>query len=192
MNDPAEHIFRSERDEVPWERLVSTYGWASEFPALLERVSCGTADEALGALDTLAGEIEHQNTLWPCTPFALVFLVRELEKASMQPDSRAACRILEILTVIAEVCAWAFSLEHAEPLPRFADMLDERYLPLSTEKESLTEEDFGFSDELFFSFYHYSYEVLRTASDICRQPRSGELQCAVELFLDALGGCAGS
>ena len=123
--------------EVPWERLVSTYGWASNFPALLERVSCGTADEALSALDTLAGEMEHQDTLWPCTPFALVFLVRALEKALMNPDSRAACRILDILTVIAEGCAWAFSIEHAEPLPRFADMLDERHLPPSAEKSRL-------------------------------------------------------
>lgn len=190
MSGTAEFISGLKQDDIPWERLVSTYGWASDFSALLERVSCGTADEALSALDTLAGEIAHQDTLWPCTPFALVFLVRALKEVRTRQNSHAAFRIIEILTDIAEVCAWAFSLEHADPLPCFADMLDERHLPPSGEKEPLTEEDFGFSDELFFSFYHYSYEVLRTASDICRQPLCGELQYAAELFLDAFGGCA--
>jgi len=56
MSGTAEYVSGLKPVDVPWERLVSTYGWAAGFPALIERVSCGTTEETLSALDTLAGE----------------------------------------------------------------------------------------------------------------------------------------
>ena len=55
-------------------------------------------------------------------------------------------------------------LEHADPLPNFVDMLNEEYLWSEEydEDEDMIryEEDEVFSDDLFFSFYYYSLQVL--------------------------------
>ena len=58
--------------------------------------------------------------------------------------------------------------------------------------EEMILDSVGFSDELFFSLYYYSYEVLKIASEICRQPLEGALRSAAERFSDALGRCVGS
>ena len=55
-------------------------------------------------------------------------------------------------------------LEHADPLPNFVDMLNEEYLWSEEydEDEDMIryEEDEVFPDDLFFSFYYYSLQVL--------------------------------
>ena len=55
-------------------------------------------------------------------------------------------------------------LEHADPLPNFGDMLNEEYLwsEVYDEDEDMIryEEDEVFPDDLFFSFYYYSLQVL--------------------------------
>ena len=55
-------------------------------------------------------------------------------------------------------------LEHADPLPSFADMLNEEYLwseEYDEDEDILRyEEEEVFPDDLFFSFYYYSLQVL--------------------------------
>ena len=55
-------------------------------------------------------------------------------------------------------------LEHADPLPSFADMLNEEYLwseEYDEDEDILRyEEEEVFRDDLFFSFYYYSLQVL--------------------------------
>ena len=55
-------------------------------------------------------------------------------------------------------------LEHADPLPSFADMLNEEYLwseEYDEDEDVLRyEEEEVFPADLFFSFYYYSLQVL--------------------------------
>ena len=57
------------------------------------------------------------------------------------------------------------SLEHAAFLPFFEDMLKEEYLWSEVYNEDddciRYEDENVFPDDLFYSFYHYSFEVLK-------------------------------
>ena len=179
--------------EVPWERLVSSYGNAAKFPELFEQISGANSDEAMKALGVLSGEIEHHATLWPCTPFASIFLVRRLKELASQPESdsknKLQCGILDILRDIAEACAYALKWQHADPLPCFSDLLDEKYLlPADVQSEDvymLIEDGVDFSDEQFFSFYFYSLEVLKAAAAEC----SGFPEHMTAGFFEGLNQC---
>ena len=107
--------------------------------------------------------VEHQSTLWPASPFAMIFLVRIFKKALSDVEQETNFYIVENLIAlfaeVAECCAMGRDMEHAKPLPLFEDMIKEEYLW----SEEYNEEDGGpFSDNLFYSFYYYSYEVLKT------------------------------
>ena len=56
-------------------------------------------------------------------------------------------------------------MEHAAPLPFFEDMLKEEYLwseVYNEDDDCLRYEDGNvFPDDLFYSFYYYSFEVLK-------------------------------
>ncbi len=73
-------------------------------------------------------------------------------------------QLVELFTVIAECIRDGLMLEHADPLPSFADMLNEEYLwseEYDEDEDILRyEEEEVFPDDLFFSFYYYSLQVL--------------------------------
>ena len=64
-------------------------------------------------------------------------------------------------------------MEHAEPLNRFSDLLDEKYLLSEDDPEEdlqrVYEDPDAVPDELFFSLYHYSKIVLSEVPDILDQ-----------------------
>ena len=156
--------------DIPWHRLTTTYGRATDFPAHLQ-VLWDMKD--VGAIDAageeLALNIEHQSTLWHATPFALVFLLRIFKKAVEEQGHNEIARYLveelaELFIIIAECIRDGLMLEHADPLPNFEDMLNEEYLWSEEydEDEDIIryEEEEVFPDDLFFSFYYYSLQVL--------------------------------
>ena len=156
--------------DIPWHRLTTTYGRATDFPTELDVL---WKMENIDAIDTAGEEIalniEHQSTLWHATPFALIFLLRIFEKAVEEQRHNEVARYLaealvELFIVIAESIRDGLVLEHADPLPNFVDMLDEEYLwsEVYDEDEDMIryEEDEVFPDDLFFSFYYYSLQVL--------------------------------
>lgn len=105
-------------NDIPWHRLTTTYGRATDFPEALDVLwnmeSIETVDAAGEALEL---NIEHQSTLWHATPFAMIFLLRIFKKAQ--------------------------------------------------------EEDV-FPDDLFFSFYYYSLQVLLLAIPLLDTSDEGE------------------
>ena len=120
--------------DIPWHRLTTTYGRATDFPAHLEVL---WDMKNVGAIDVageeLAQNIEHQSTLWHATPFALIFLLRILKKAVEEQGHNEVAKYLvkelaELFIIIAECIRDGLMLEHADPLPSFADMLNEEYL----------------------------------------------------------------
>ena len=156
--------------DIPWHRLTTTYGRATDFPTELDVLWNMESIEAVDAAgEELAQNIEHQSTLWHATPFALIFLLRIFEKAVEEQRHNEVARYLaealvELFIVIAESIRDGLVLEHADPLPNFVDMLDEEYLwsEVYDEDEDMIryEEDEVFPDDLFFSFYYYSLQVL--------------------------------
>ena len=156
--------------DIPWHRLTTTYGRATDFPAHLEVLWDMTDVDAIDAAgEELAQNIEHQSTLWHSTPFALIFLLRTFKKAVEEQRHNEVARYLaealvELFIVIVESIRDGLVLEHADPLPNFVDMLNEEYLWSEEydEDEDMIryEEDEVFPDDLYFSFYYYSLQVL--------------------------------
>lgn len=156
--------------DIPWHRLTTSYGRATNFPTELDVLwKMESIDAVDAAGEEIALNIEHQSTPWHATPFALIFLLRIFEKAVEEQRHNEVARYLaealvELFIVIAESIRDGLVLEHADPLPNFVDMLDEEYLwsEVYDEDEDMIryEEDEVFPDDLFFSFYYYSLQVL--------------------------------
>ena len=164
------YIETAQISDIPWHRLTTSYGRATDFPKELDVLwkmeSIDTVDEAG---KEIALNIEHQSTLWHSTPFALIFLLRTFKKAVEEQRHNEVARYLaealvELFIVIVESIRDGLVLEHADPLPNFVDMLNEEYLWSEEydEDEDMIryEEDEVFPDDLYFSFYYYSLQVL--------------------------------
>lgn len=156
--------------DIPWHRLTTTYGRATDFPIELDVLwSMKSIDAVDAAGEELAQNIEHQSTLWHATPFAMIFLLRIFKKAQEERTQNEVAhylaeQLVDLFTVIAECIRDGLLLEHADPLPCFEDMLNEEYLwseEYDEDEDVLRyEEEDVFPDDLFFSFYYYSLQVL--------------------------------
>ena len=156
--------------DIPWHRLTTTYGRATDFPAHLEVLwDMKNVDAIDVAGEELAQNIEHQSTLWHATPFAMVFLLRIFKKALEERTQNEVAhylveQLVDLFTVIAECIRDGLMLEHADQLPNFEDMLNEESLwseEYDEDEDILRyEEEEVFPDDLFFSFYYYSLQVL--------------------------------
>ena len=76
---------------------------------------------------------------------------------------------------IAEAISDAFQCDHADEFPHFADMLKEQYLwpeEYDEEEDELRYEENPFPDDLFYSFYYYSYKVLLLCEPIIENLQS--------------------
>ena len=178
------YIETAQISDIPWHRLTTSYGRATDFPKELDVLwkmeSIDTVDEAG---KEIALNIEHQSTLWHSTPFALIFLLRTFKKAVEEQRHNEVARYLaealvELFIVIVESIKDSLVLEHADPLPNFVDMLDEEYLwsEVYDEDEDMIryEEDEVFPDDLFFSFYYYSLQVLLLGKPLLDQEKERE------------------
>ena len=170
--------------DIPWHRLTTTYGRATDYPAHLEVLWDMTDVDAIDAAgEELAQNIEHQSTLWHATPFAMVFLLRIFKKAQEESAQNEVAhylaeQLVELFTVIAECIRDGLMLEHADPLPNFEDMLNEEYLwseDYDEDEDVLRyEEEDVFPDDLFFSFYYYSLQVLLLGKPLLNKANEGE------------------
>lgn len=175
MDQNKEFINNLKIEDVPWNRIVTAYGMATELPKYLkilqEHSKSGRVKEAFNEIEV---NIEHQGTLWYSTPFALIFLVRIYHDVEGQKESdRIAAWLTEkleaffalIIDCYHEIidCYQDAEKVKNESLPLFSDMLKEEYLwpegMSEEEEESWWEKDF--SDDLAASFYYYSYEVVK-------------------------------
>ena len=170
--------------DIPWHRLTTSYGRGTDFPNQFDVLWKMDSIEAVDAAgEDIALNIEHQSTLWHATPFAMIFLLRIFKKAQEEsPHNEVAQyladQLVELFTVIAECIRDGLLLEHADPLPCFEDMLNEEYLwseEYDEDEDVLRyEEDDVFPDDLFFSFYYYSLQVLLLAIPLLDKSHEGE------------------
>ena len=171
-------------NDIPWHRLTTTYGRATDFPEALDVLWNMESMETVDAAgEALAMNIEHQSTLWHATPFAMIFLLRIFKKALEERTQNEVAhylaeQLVDLFTVIAECIRDGLVLEHADPLPHFVDMLNEEYLwseEYDEDEDVLRyEEEDVFPDDLFFSFYYYSLEVLLLAIPLLDKSHEGE------------------
>lgn len=169
--DTHDFIDQQTLEGVPWHRLTTPYGRGDELPKLLKDLSSLKNRESVeSSVRKISHLIEHQGTLWHVTPFATVFLARifrsALADASTNPVAHQAVdHVGELFAVLLESVRDAQKLEHADPLPKFVDLLTENSLwPDDEEDDELRwEEEEVFSDSMFYSFWFYTKEVLTNA-----------------------------
>ena len=170
--------------DIPWHRLTTSYGRGIDFPNQFDVLWKMDSIEAVDAAgEDIALNIEHQSTLWHATPFAMIFLLRifknaQEESAHNEVAQYLAEQLVELFTVIAECIRDGLILEHADPLPNFEDMINEEYLwseEYDEDEDVLRyEEEDVFPDDLFFSFYYYSLQVLLLAIPLLDKSHEGE------------------
>lgn len=174
MNSIQDYINTRTIDEIPWHRLGTAYGLATDFPSyfhtLFEMENVPSVQEALESLES---EIEHQSSLWHVTPFAMIFLGRILQE-SLAKQEKTECTDYLVREILSFFCTVAECYHDAEEhgeilhLPKFSDLLDETYLvPENEEDEDFYDNVYDyfyfekeFSEEFWYSFWYYSYQVI--------------------------------
>ncbi|VEP11572.1 conserved hypothetical protein [Hyella patelloides LEGE 07179] len=74
-------------DAVPWEDLEHAYGSASDVPDLLRRLLDPNSKERSRVLDELYGNVFHQGTRYPATPYVVPFLIEMCASPSVSNRS---------------------------------------------------------------------------------------------------------
>lgn len=174
MDDNLQSYIDSlEPGSVPWGRMLTFYGTAEDYGrALCDFEQTLDVFDAKELWNTISG-FEHQSTMLPPAPFALVFLVRILKKLLVSNARTAeliAGKLIDAFIYYAEVCRDADECEHAEPLSSLSDMLDEKYLlPEEFDEDYLDEvyeDENAIPDDLFYSCYYYSKQILSQVPSI--------------------------
>lgn len=174
MDQNEEFIRNLKIEDVPWSRIVTAYGMATDLPGYLKtleehsKLSC-----VKKAFEEITNNIEHQGTLWYSTAFGLIFLVRIYHDVEAQKENnKVAAWLAEelegffmlVIDCYHEIIEYYDAEEiKSESLPLFSDMLKEEYLwpeGMSEEEEESRWEK-GFPDNLETSFYYYSYQVVK-------------------------------
>lgn len=183
-------------EEIPWHKITTAYGRATELPAYFKTL-WEMADMAAvqTALDEVTNSIEHQSTLWHSSPFAMIFLVRIFERAVSKMNNNeiadfVAEQLLIFFAVVAECFHYGHEMEHADQLPLFSDMLNEEYLWSEEydeeEDEIRYEEEEVFPDDLFYSFYYYSYQALLSCKPMLSRFENTALEQAAQYLSDLI------
>ena len=191
MNSSETFIRNLKIEDVPWHRLTTAYGRASDFPEYFQIIQeMSEIDKVKEALGEIGSEIEHQGTLWHSTPLAMIILAHIFEKAVSRMDENECARyIAEELLELFEVIAVSFhdaqeqGLAEDDPLPNFSDLLKEEYL-CSEEYDPEEDEDDLSPEDLFWSFWYYSFEVLQYCRPILEKLQDTDLDA--ESVLDLL------
>ena len=179
-----------DKGSIPWNRMFTAYGTAENYCELLSAMGQTLDTEQWEKYYNRLSDFEHQSTLFPPAPFVLVFLVRILQQLLRNGNADAIVKkLLDRFLYYAGLCNTAESMDHAEPLRQFSDLLnDENLLPEDHTEEDLLkiyEDPYAISDQLFYSFYYYAKIVLSEVPDIldyykCYPDESKELRRRTE------------
>ena len=166
--------------DIPWHRLTTAYKRATDFDKYFDVLfKMKSKEDVEEAGNEIAVNIEHQDTLWQATPFACIFLYRVFKKALNDRDKNPVAvylvpELAELFGYIFEAVNIVEDMEHPDPLPHFKDMLSEKYLwsEIYDEEEDEMRWDEGdvFPDDLYYSFYYYSKQVLILLKPLLKHP----------------------
>ena len=165
--------------DIPWHRLTTAYKRATDFDKYFDVLfNMKSKEDVKEAGNEIAVNIEHQDTLWQATPFACIFLYRIFKRALEDRYKNPVAAYLvpelaELFVYIVEAVNIVEEMEHPDPLPHFKDMLSEKYLwsEVYDEEEDEMRWDEGdvFPDNLYYSFYYYSKQVLLLLKPLLKQ-----------------------
>lgn len=138
---------------IPWQRLTTAYGRGTDIPRLIESRQ----------YEELANLIEHQSTLWQTTPWVLLILLQELAK--QKPEQVSSQEMKLYLAVASAINVDEMGSQNA--VETMNELLDEKYLwPEDEEDDEVwweEEEPRGYEQEAFFSYFSFSYLLLKDA-----------------------------
>ncbi|WP_044356392.1 hypothetical protein [Paenibacillus sp. E194] len=157
-------------DCIPWQRMTTAYGRGTDIPQLIEE----------GQYHELANLIEHQGTLWQVTPWVMLVLLQKLADRARQPDQITEN---EMTPYAAVASALAFQdMEAGQAVDKMEDLLEEKYLWPESEEEDEEQweegEPLGYDPIPFFSYYYYSYDILKQAVPTFTAIKNGNRQLA--------------
>ena len=165
--------------DIPWHRLTTAYKRATDFDKYFDVLfNMKSKEDVEEAGNEIAVNIEHQDTLWQATPFACIFLYRIFKRALEDRYKNPVAAYLvpelaELFVYIVEAVNIVENMEHPDPLVNFKDMLSEEYLwsEVYDEEEDEMRWDEGdvFPDNLYYSFYYYSKQVLLLLKPLLKQ-----------------------
>ena len=165
--------------DIPWHRLTTAYKRATDFDKYFDVLfNMKSKEDVKEAGNEIAVNIEHQDTLWQATPFSCIFLYRIFKRALEDRYKNPVAAYLvpelaELFVYIVEAVNIVENMEHPDPLVNFKDMLSEEYLwsEVYDEEEDEMRWDEGdvFPDDLYYSFYYYSKQVLLLLKPLLKQ-----------------------
>lgn len=184
MDDNIKYINNVQLEDIKWQFLLSTYSTGETIKQILKD-EIFTEDKNLNKkLYDIENEIEHQSTLWSVTPFALIFLGRNLaavEKLLIENKDtfnytkyhNVAEHLLEIFALIAELLKEEYDellnppeleiYNHIEDIfnnENVQKLADKNFSSKSEYLENLCE--ISISDEVLFnSIIYYTNLVIR-------------------------------
>ena len=175
-----QYIENVKAGDIPWHRLTTAHKRGTDFDKYFDVLfKMKSKEDVEEAGNEIAVNIEHQDTLWQATPFACIFLYRIFKKALNDRDKNPVATYLvpelaELFVYIVEAVNIVEDMEHPDPLPHFKDMLSEKYLwsEVYDEEEDEMRWDEGdvFPDDLYYSFYYYSKQVLLLLKPLLKHP----------------------
>ena len=153
INKTLEYIRNVKVEEIDWSKLFGSYSCGIKIGEDIKNNNLLD----LKVLKNIENEIEHQSTLWTITPFAMIFLIRQLEK-DYGDKKEEYCYILEIYKLIVETLNFtkdeALNENSFDNLEVYEDMRD-------IFKTNLNLEDFEDEEEYIEVFFEEEMTDIR-------------------------------
>lgn len=157
--------------EIPWSRIVHSYGRATDYPIWFNHIKNGILEQQENALNNIKMTIEHQDGLTYVTPVFLPFVFELLFSTS---DNKKG--ILEIIESVVIATGFQYNyFEIDKTLPRLSvkELIKEEFLWPEFENEN--------KDELLWEQYTYEpqYWLELTAEILLKEKRNlDQLTCS--------------
>lgn len=153
IDKTLEYIRNVKVEEIDWSKLFGSYSCGIKIGEDIKNNNLLD----LKVLKNIENEIEHQSTLWTITPFAMIFLIRQLEK-DYGDKKEEYCYILEIYKLIVETLNFtkdeALDENSFDNLEVYEDMRD-------IFKTNLNLEDFEDEEEYIEVFFEEEMTDIR-------------------------------
>ena len=179
INKTLEYIRNVKAEEIDWSKLFGSYSCGIKIGEDIKNNNLLD----LKVLKNIENEIEHQSTLWTITPFAMIFLIRQLEK-DYGDKKEEYCYILEIYKLIVETLNFtkdeALDENSFDNLEVYEDMRDIFKTNLNLEDFEDEEEyiEVFFEEEMtdirYNSVYYYTDLIVKDGKKILEEISSKE------------------
>ena len=182
INKILEYIRNVKVEEIDWSKLFGSYSCGIKIGEDIKNNNLLD----LKVLKNIESEIEHQSTLWTITPFAMIFLIRQLEKY-YGDKKEEYCYILEIYKLIAETLKFtkdeALDGNSFNNLEVYEEMKDIFKTDLSLEDFEDEEEyiEVFFEEEMtdirYNSIYYYTDLIVKNGKKTLEEILSKKIDC---------------